>query len=161
MAGLTGALIFYCLSLTPSLLPRAWFLQAVMSGITTVLGYAVGLLVEWLARSLIPWSPGRAVRLAAHWALAVGAAVLIPLFGVLGAEWQHQIRELTDASQPSEARYLFVVLVSIVIATLLLTAARGIRSLVRVASCRAQPSEPPIPCSATSTAGRPPGSSSP
>ena len=134
MAGLTGALIFYCLSLTPSLLPRAWFLQAVMSGITTVLGYAVGLLVEWLARSLIPWSPGRAVRLAAHWALAVGAAVLIPLFGVLGAEWQHQIRELTDASQPSEARYLFVVLVSIVIATLLLTAARGIRSLVRVAA---------------------------
>ena len=33
LAGLTGALLFYCLSLTPSLLPRVWYLQAVMSGL--------------------------------------------------------------------------------------------------------------------------------
>jgi len=37
-AGLTGALVFYCLSLTPSLLPRAWYLQAVMSAVTAAIG---------------------------------------------------------------------------------------------------------------------------
>ena len=58
LAGLTGALVFYCLSLTPSLLPRAWYLQAVMSAVTAAIGYAVGLLVGWLLRSLIPWRPG-------------------------------------------------------------------------------------------------------
>jgi uncharacterized membrane protein len=131
-AGLTGALLFYCLSLTPSLLPRAWFLQAVMSGVTTVIGYAVGTVVGWLLRSLIPWSPWHAARLAGRWLLAVAALVLIPLFGVLGARWQHQIRELVDAGQPSEARYVLVVAVSLVIALALLTLARGIRSLVRV-----------------------------
>ena len=44
-AGLTGALVCYCLSLTPSLLPRAWYLQAVMSAVTAAIGYGVGLLI--------------------------------------------------------------------------------------------------------------------
>ncbi len=132
MAGLTGALICYCLSLTPSLLPRAWFLQAVMSGITTVIGYAVGVLVGWLLRSLVPWSPGPAARGAGRWALAAAAAVLVPLFGLLGAQWQHDIRQLVDASQPSEARYILVVIGSILIAAALIALVRGIGALVRV-----------------------------
>jgi uncharacterized membrane protein len=86
LAGLTGALVCYCLSLTPSLLPRVWYLQAVMSGITAVIGYAIGLFIGWLLRSLIPWRPAPAVRRASRWALAVAGVVLIPLFGALGAE---------------------------------------------------------------------------
>jgi len=131
MGGLTGALICYCLSLTPSLLPRAWYLQAVMSGITTVIGYAIGALIGWLLRSLIPWSPGPTVRRVGRWALAFAAILLIPLFGLLGAQWQHEIRELVEATQPSEANYILVVLVSILIAAALLMVGRAIRSLVR------------------------------
>ena len=129
--GLTGALICYCLSLTPSLLPRSWLLQAVMSGITTAIGYAIGTFIGWLLRSLIPWSPGPAVRRAGRWTLLAAAGVLIPLFGVLGARWQHDIRQLVDARQASEARYILVVIVSILIAAALLMVARGIKSLVR------------------------------
>jgi uncharacterized membrane protein len=132
LAGLTGALLFYCLSLTPSLLPRAWFLQAVMSGITVAIGYAIGTFVGWLLRSLIPWRPGHAVRLAGRWALVAAAVVLIPLFGVLGAEWQHDIRQLVGASQPSEASYILVVLVSILIAAAIIAVARALWSLVRL-----------------------------
>jgi uncharacterized membrane protein len=132
MAGLTGALICYCLSLTPSLLPRAWFLQAGMSAVTAVIGYAAGVFVGWLARSLIPWRGGPAVRRIARWALAAAAIVLIPLFGVLGAHWQHEIRELTGGSQPSEAQYILVVLVTILVAAALLAVGRGLRWLVRL-----------------------------
>ncbi|MBV9446774.1 MAG: alpha/beta-hydrolase family protein [Streptosporangiaceae bacterium] len=132
LAGLTGALVFYCLSLTPSLLPRVWLLQAVMSGVTAGIGYGIGALIGWLARSLIPWRPGPVVRRASRWALLAAAVVLIPLFGVLGARWQHQIRELVDASQPSEAQYILVVLVSVLIAVAFVTVARGIRWLVRL-----------------------------
>jgi uncharacterized membrane protein len=133
-AGLTGALTCYCLSLTPSLLPRAWYLQAVMSGITTVIGYGIGALIGWLLRSLIPWSPGPAVRRGGRLALAAAAVVLIPLFGVLGAQWQHEVRALDGVSQPSEVLYVLVVLVALVIAMVLLAAARGIRALVRLAA---------------------------
>jgi uncharacterized membrane protein len=132
LAGLTGALLFYCLSLTPSLLPRAWFLQAVMSGITVVIGYAIGTFIGWLLRSLIPWRPNRTVRLAARWTLAAAAVVLIPLFGFLGAQWQHDIRELVEAGQPSEATYILVVLVSVLIAAAIIGVVRGILALVRV-----------------------------
>jgi uncharacterized membrane protein len=131
LAGLAGALAFYCLSLTPSLLPRAWYLQAVMSAVTAAIGYAAGLLVGWLLRSLIPWRPGPVVRRLGRWALAVAAAVLIPLFGVLGAEWQHQIRELNGAAQPPEADYILVVLVTILLTLALIALVRGIRWVVR------------------------------
>jgi uncharacterized membrane protein len=131
-AGVTGALVCYSLSLTPSLLPRAWYLQAVMSGVTAAIGYAIGLLVAWLLRGFISWRPGPAIRRAGRWALAVAAVVLIPLFGVLGAEWQHQIREVVDASQPSEAQYVLVVAVSILLTIALITAFRGIRWVVRL-----------------------------
>ena len=131
-AGLTTALIFYCLSLTPSLLPRAWYLQAVMSGVTTVIGYAVGALIGWLLRSLIRWHPGPAVRRGGWWALAVAAVVLIPLFSVLGAQWQDQIRELVEASGQAGASYVLVALLSILIAAGLLAAGRGVRWLVRL-----------------------------
>jgi uncharacterized membrane protein len=131
LAGLTGALIFYCLSLTPSLLPRAWYLQAVMSAVTAAIGYAVGLLVGWLTRSLIPWRPGYKLRRNIRLSLAVAAIVLIPLFGVLGARWQHEIRELVEATQPSEANYILVILVTALLTLLLLLAARGIRWVVR------------------------------
>ena len=131
-AGLAGALVFYCLSLTPSLLPRAWYLQAVMSAVTAAIGYAAGLLAGWLLRSLIPWRPGRVARYAGRWVLAVAVVVLIPLFGVLGAEWQHEIRELNGAAQPPEANYILVVLVTILLTLALITLARGVRWVVRL-----------------------------
>jgi uncharacterized membrane protein len=132
LAGLTGALACYCLSLTPSLLPRVWYMQAVMSGITAAIGYAIGVFAGWLLSSLIPWRPGIGVRRAARWALAAAAVVLVPLFGVEGARWEHRVQELTGADQPSEGRYVFVVLVTVLIATAVLMVARGIRWLVRL-----------------------------
>jgi uncharacterized membrane protein len=132
LAGMTGALAFYCLSLTPSLLPRAWYLQAVMSAVTAAIGYAVGLLAGWLLRSLIPWRPAPLLRHLSRLALALAAAVLIPLFGVLAADWQHEIRELNGASQPPEADYILVVAVTIVLTLALITLVRWIRWIVRL-----------------------------
>lgn len=149
LAGLAGALAFYCLSLTPSLLPRAWYLQAVMSAVTAAIGYAVGLLIGWLVRSLIPWQPPPVVRRLGHWALAVAATVLIPLYGVLGAEWQHEIRALNGASQPPEANYILVVAVTILLTLALITLVRGIRSVVRLI---ARPIARLIPYRATAAA---------
>lgn len=133
LAGLAGALAFYCLSLTPSLLPRVWYLQALMSGITMVLGYAVGCFLGWVLRSLVPRPPGRWRRPVGRGLLAAAAVVLVPLYGYLGAGWQHQIRELVDAGQPSESRYVFVAGVALVIFGLIIGLARGIRSLIRAA----------------------------
>lgn len=49
--GLAGALLFYCWSLSPSLLPRVWYLQGVATGISLVTGYGLGVLIAWAVRS--------------------------------------------------------------------------------------------------------------
>lgn len=131
MAGSAMALVFYCLSLTPSLLPRAWFLQAVISGIATALGYGFGVLVGWLARSLLPWRPSAELRRRTWWGLAVVAVALLVLFTVLGARWQHQIRDLVGASEPSEAWYFPVATLALLIAAGLVGLARALRRTVR------------------------------
>jgi uncharacterized membrane protein len=51
---------------------------------------------------------------------------------VLGAQWQHQIRELTDVSEENGANYILVAVVTVVIAAALLGLARAVKSLVRL-----------------------------
>ena len=53
--GLVVAIWFFCLSLTPSLLPRPWYLQGVISGIVTATGYAVGRATSWTVRHVVRW----------------------------------------------------------------------------------------------------------
>jgi len=62
----------------------------------------------------------------------VAASLLKTLFGVLGAQWQHQIRELVDVTQESEANYILVVLVTVLLTAALIMVARGIGALVRL-----------------------------
>ena len=49
-AGLTLALLFFVWSMTPSLLPRAWYLQALATGISLATGYGLGCLLAWAVR---------------------------------------------------------------------------------------------------------------
>src|SRR3954469_19680877 len=50
LPGLVGALVFVCLSLSPSLLPRTGVIQGLVCGITGAIGYGVGVLVAWMWR---------------------------------------------------------------------------------------------------------------
>ncbi|WP_413082427.1 alpha/beta-hydrolase N-terminal domain-containing protein, partial [Streptomyces cacaoi] len=50
LTALCCATLFFWVSLTPSLVPRPWFLQGVIGGINAALGYAIGALLDWLVR---------------------------------------------------------------------------------------------------------------
>ena len=50
--GVIVALGFFILSLTPSLLPRAWPVQGVVSGFTVAAGYGIGVALAWVARRI-------------------------------------------------------------------------------------------------------------
>lgn len=52
--GLTLALIGIWVALSPSLLPRAWWMTAINVGMSATLGYALGALLGWTARTLAP-----------------------------------------------------------------------------------------------------------
>lgn len=91
VTGVGLAAVFYCLSFTPSLLPRAWFLQGVVAGITASMGYALGAAVGALARRLHGPFHRRTALIA--WAvLAAVIPVMVVIFLWLGTRWQRDLR---------------------------------------------------------------------
>ncbi|OAK51625.1 hypothetical protein A3K89_11455 [Rhodococcoides kyotonense] len=124
--------------MTPSLLPRVWYLQGVATGISVATGYGLGCLLIWIGRAcgLKPrWSDG--TKRTGWWLLGATAAVVVPLFLVLGSWWQEIVRKLVEIDDPARALYLGVLLVAVAVSTLLLAFARGLRWCARklVALC--------------------------
>ncbi len=132
VGGMVMALLFFCFSMTPSLLPRPWYLQGVASGICTVLGYALGTTIAWLLRKFgfRPLHRPHQRRIINR-VLKVAAAVLIPLFGLLGAIWQHQVRRIVHADLDDPNFYPLVLLMAFALARLVLGTVRIIRRTTR------------------------------
>lgn len=130
--GLVVALLFYWISLTPSLIPRSWVFQGAITGISAVVGYGIGLLLHWTfvtAGVRIPW-PTRTRRIA-WWTLAAGTVVVVPTAVVLGVYWQDQVRELFGMPPAGAGHGIAVVLTALVVALLLLQLFRGLRWIAR------------------------------
>ncbi len=62
LPGCWGALIFGCLSFTPSLLPRGGVIQGVVFGITAAIGYGLGVLAASIWRAFADRDPRRPRR---------------------------------------------------------------------------------------------------
>ncbi|WP_318209772.1 alpha/beta hydrolase [Streptomyces sp. SJL17-1] len=78
LTALCFATVFFWSSLTPSLVPRPWYLQGLVGGITAVIGYALGSGLAWLYRVLAPWRPPTRFRTRcwqAYWLLSPVLAV--------------------------------------------------------------------------------------
>jgi uncharacterized membrane protein len=133
--GLTTALGYFSLSLTPSLLPRTWMLQGLISGILTAAGYAVGVAVASLGRRLVRWRPSDAANLrwrtVAWRALWCVAAVMVPAALYQGARWQRQLYGLMEMPPPSQWGYLGVPLLAAAIFTPFVVVARLLRAGAR------------------------------
>ncbi len=130
--GLAVALLFYCWSLSPSLLPRPWYLQGVATGISVVTGYGIGVLVAWIVRKCgveTNWSA--TVKKVGWYLLALAAVVVVPTFLVLGSWWQDISRELVEMEPGSSWDYPGVLLVAVVVALLLLVIGRGLRRVAQ------------------------------
>lgn len=126
-AGLAGATLCLCASLTPSLLPRGWVFQGLISGLLAAFGYGLGVFAAWL----VNWVAGRPVLPAPNrtaWrALAGAAGVLILVFVWLGSGWQRAIHRLMDLEPPARATYLLVLLLAVLLSAGLVGLARLLR----------------------------------
>lgn len=130
--GLAVALLFYCWSLSLSLLPRPWYLQGVATGISVITGYGIGVLLAWIVRKCgveTNWSA--TVKKVGWYLLALAAVVVVPTFLVLGSWWQDISRELVGMEPGSSWDYPGVLLVAVVVALLLLVIGRGLRRVAQ------------------------------
>ena len=130
LTGVAGALVLFCLSLFPSLLPRTGLTQGLISGITAAFGYGAGVLAAnvWNAFA------GREARPARRrsWFVLLGVAVVALLVAtVFGRYWQGRIRDLMDAPADSTLSLIVVPVVAVVVFVLLIALSRALRRVYR------------------------------
>ena len=128
--GLVFGLFFYAFSMSPSLLPRQWNLQAVATGISVATGYGIGVLFVWIFRKCgltREWSD--TWKRIGWYLIALAALIVLPLFLFLGSWWQDITRELVGVEPGSNWDYLGVFVVGLVVFLLCLYIGRGLRAL--------------------------------
>jgi uncharacterized membrane protein len=135
--------MFFCLSLTPSLLPRSWWVQGLVTGISTTLGYGLGVLTSHLLRQVLPAEPPPRVKRVAWRLLAVGGLLAAVATVLLAGRWQQALHLRMGIEDPTQPAYLSVLLIAGSMVLALVLAGRGIRLAARAFGLRLRPYVPP------------------
>jgi uncharacterized membrane protein len=123
------ALLFACLSFTPSLLPRAPLFQGVVTGVSAAIGYGLGVFGARVWREFADRN-ARTPRRTAWRAFAVVAGLALVVSAALGYWWQEQLRDLMG--MPSQGPSLVLLpITAAVIFVLVLATGRGLRAIYR------------------------------
>lgn len=130
-AGSVGALLFFALALTPSLLPRPWLYEALVAGVASIIGYGIGVLLWWVVRRMWKRPINASVATGGWRALAVIAPVVILGALYLGREWQNEVRVLVGEPESPAGHFIYIALLSLVLFTVVLLISRGIRWINR------------------------------
>ncbi|MFD0361651.1 alpha/beta hydrolase [Nocardia sp. GCM10030253] len=133
--GLIVATVFFALSVTPSLVPRDWLFQGLISGVNAALGYGLGCMLEWLFRLWIrprlkvP-GPPTWVRYALKSAILLTAALSAGLMLVQSARWQREITALMDMEGTTTPAYLRTGLLSVAVGAAMVAVYRTLREII-------------------------------
>jgi uncharacterized membrane protein len=131
--GVVVAVLFFGLSLAPSLLPRTALFQGVVSGITVAIGYGLGVLGAWLWRYFEIPTPSRSSRVgrALLWGPVAVAVLVTVAFAWRQVGWQNDVREIFGQEPTEPWVWLVIVPVTALVAALLVLVGRGIGRLYR------------------------------
>ncbi|WP_336205822.1 alpha/beta hydrolase [Nonomuraea sp. LPB2021202275-12-8] len=121
------ATLFFCASLTPSLLPRTWLYQGVMGGITAILGYAVGAGAGAACRAVTRRRPPERWRRRAWQIMLAGCATLAAAALWYSYDWQRDLRPLMGMDTAITWFPPVILAVAIAFFTVFLLVARLIR----------------------------------
>ncbi|MGV0745371.1 alpha/beta hydrolase [Mycolicibacterium sp. XJ870] len=135
--GIAVGALFFCLSLTPSLLPRDWLFAGLIGGINAAIGYGLGVLIgkavyRFGLRARTWWPPGKWVLLWAKALVVGGSAAACVLMLIPAAAWQRQVSRLMGIEGPATLGYLRTLIIAIAVAGALIAAARVLRDAVRL-----------------------------
>jgi uncharacterized membrane protein len=133
LPGCWGALVFACLSFTPSLLPRGGLLQGILCGISGSIGYGVGVLAASVWRAFAD-RDARHPRPSAWRTFIVSAAALYAASFALGQYWQYEIRKLMGVTGYNVGLAIASPFVMLAVFGLFLLIGRGIRGIYRWAA---------------------------
>ena len=118
--GILVGTLFFAASLTPSLMPRGWVLQGVLSGFAMGVGYAIGVAYRWLWDYLEFPFPERRTHRILLWSAVVVCVGVTVAFLWQASGWQNSVRELMGLEPVDTARPFRVGLLAYLVFTVLL-----------------------------------------
>ena len=134
LVGLLLAGVFLAASMTPSLLPRPYLVQGILSGFAIAAGYSIGVLGLWGWRFLQFRDIPKTWHLRLRLLFGLPVALLILLVTGRMVFWQNSIRQLMQM-EPLESAYPYRTLLIAAIFSLVLVLLGQNSASVRV-SCR-------------------------
>jgi uncharacterized membrane protein len=128
-AGTVLGMVFVYLGFLPTLLPRGWILQGVLSGILFTIGYAFGLIISHLYRRFKPreLSPATKSKIKKYTYITFAAMYVIAV--ITGFNWQQQVRKLVGQDPEHSASIIGNTLMMLLVVAGILLIARSIRTL--------------------------------
>jgi uncharacterized membrane protein len=135
--GVAFAALFFCLSLAPSLLPRDWLFQGLITGINSAIGYLIGVVVGKLFRHFVLrrrswWPPSKRVLYAMKavtvaGSIGAGLVTLIP-----AAAWQRQVSAVMGIEGPSTLGYMRTLVIALLVGGVLVGVSRVLKDAVKL-----------------------------
>ena len=136
VVGLLLGTLFFAASLTPTLLPRTFLTQGVLSGWSLAAGYGIGVVGDWLWTYMeLPRPQGQALRIAKLGA-AIICAVVVVAFLWRAVEWQNSIRELMELEPVTSTHPLKISMIALATLAILIALARLFQLTFRFVSTR-------------------------
>ena len=134
LIGMLLGTLFFAASLTPSLVPRPFLIQGVLSGACFAIGYGIGVFLFWLWNYLqLPKLKGRishAIKIAAMAVTIITAMVFL----WHAADGQNSIRSLMGLEQVESAHPLKTGLIALITFVILIALARLFQLIYRSSS---------------------------
>lgn len=124
LLGLLLGTVFFAFSLTPSLLPRPFIIQGILSGLSFSAGYGLGTLLAWLWHYLqLPSLKLRWLRLIQALA-SLACFVFVIRFIWQAANWQNALRSMMDLELQTGSQPVLLGLVAALVFLTMLALAR-------------------------------------
>ncbi|WP_135452491.1 alpha/beta hydrolase [Mycobacterium sp. DL99] len=135
--GIAVGALFFCLSLTPSLLPRDWLFAGLIGGINAAIGYGIGVLLgkalyRFVLRNRAWWPPSKRTLYWLKALVVTGAATAGVLMLIPAAAWQRQVSALMGMEGPATLGYLRTLIIAVAVGAALIATARLLRDIVRL-----------------------------
>jgi len=134
--GIVFAALFFCLSLTPSLLPRDWLFGGLIGGINAAIGYGIGVFIAKMVRRFVLqnrtwWPPPKRVLWALKTVAVAGSIAASVLMLIPAAAWQRQVSAVMEMEGPATLGYMRTGVVALAVAAVCVATARVLLDLIK------------------------------
>jgi uncharacterized membrane protein len=135
--GVAFGTLFFCLSLTPSLLPRDWLFAGLIGGINASIGYAIGVVIGKVVRHFALrgrrwWPPPRRVMYQMKAFTIASSIVASVLVLIPAAAWQRQVSALMGIEGPATLGYMRTLLAALVVGGACVGASRVVLDAIKL-----------------------------